>query len=160
MGFEPTLCLRWYIKRASLLDIPIIFGASTNLTLGFLLQDIFHHDLRFIALCPSSELHPYIKNHSYKHYVLLADLTVSDLTHQQLPIKAWTGFNTNEIHSRSSSSPLRQGLNLHITPNDYIIKDILYIKLQRQLPSYGFTLLLSFCIMLLLSLLHISLDPF
>ena len=60
MGFEPTLCLRWYIKRASLLDIPIIFGASANLTLGFLLQDIFHHDLRFIALCPSSELHPYI----------------------------------------------------------------------------------------------------
>ena len=61
-GFEPALCLRWYIKRASLLDIPIIFGASTNLTLGFLLQDIFHHDTRFIVLCPSSELYPYVNN--------------------------------------------------------------------------------------------------
>ena len=81
MGFEPTLCLRWYIKRASLLNIPIIFGASANLTPGFLLQDIFHHVIRFNALCPSSELHPYIKNHSYKHCTLLADLTVSDLTH-------------------------------------------------------------------------------
>jgi hypothetical protein len=59
MGFEPTLCLRWYIKRASLLGYHSFFGASANLTPGFLLQDIFHHVIRFNALCPSSELHPH-----------------------------------------------------------------------------------------------------
>jgi hypothetical protein len=47
-------------KTRFLTRVSPLFSASANLTPGFLLQDIFHHDLRFIALCPSSELHPYI----------------------------------------------------------------------------------------------------
>ena len=47
-------------KTRFLTRVSSLFSASANLTPGFLLQDIFHHDTRFIALCPSSELHPYI----------------------------------------------------------------------------------------------------
>ena len=47
-------------KTRFLTRVSPLFSASANLTPGFLLQDIFHHDTRFIALCPSSELHPYI----------------------------------------------------------------------------------------------------